>query len=82
MSWRIGLFIAPLCAALLLLPAMRLGHAAAPQDFIDACQDDALRLCHDEAMSQDDLRITQCMRARKHLASKRCLVVARKYKKL
>jgi hypothetical protein len=36
-----------------------------PQDFIDACQDDALRLCHDEAMSQDNARISKCMRARK-----------------
>jgi hypothetical protein len=31
----------------------------------DACQDDALRLCHDEAMSQDDARISKCMKAHK-----------------
>jgi hypothetical protein len=41
----------------------------APQEFIDACQDDALRLCNQEAMSQDDTRINRCMKAHKHLVS-------------
>jgi hypothetical protein len=57
-------------------------HGTPPQDFIDACQDDALRLCHDEAMSQDDARISKCMKAHKHLVSARCMALAKKYKKI
>ena len=72
-----ALFVAPL----LLAPAT-LVHAGAPQDFIDACQDDALRLCHDEAMSQDDARISKCMKAHKQQVSARCLALAKKYKKI
>lgn len=60
-------------AALLLAGAVQVGRAAPPQEFIDACQDDALRVCHDEAMSRDDARISRCMRAHKNLVSKRRL---------
>jgi hypothetical protein len=35
-----------------------------------------LRLCHDEAMSQDDARISKCMKAHKQLVSARCLALA------
>jgi hypothetical protein len=76
------LFAAALFAAPLLLAPAPLVLAGAPQDFIDACQDDALRLCHDEAMSQDEVRISKCMKAHKHLASARCLTLAKKYKKI
>jgi hypothetical protein len=76
------LFAVPLLALpLLLTPAPR-AHAGAPQDFINACQDDALRLCNAEAMSQDDRRISKCMRAHKRLVSARCLAVAKKYRRL
>jgi hypothetical protein len=83
-----NLLVAPLfAAALSLAPAPHLAyagpeHGSPPQDFIDACQDDALRLCHDEAMSQDDARISKCMKAHKQLVSARCLALARKYKKI
>ena len=78
-----ALFAAPL----LLAPAPHLAYAgqengSPPQDFIDACQDDALRLCHDEAMSQDDARISKCMKAHKQQVSARCLALAKKYKKI
>ena len=76
------LFIAPLLAAPLLLAPMPRADAGAPQDFINACQDDALRLCNAEAMSQDDRRISKCMRAHKRLVSARCLAMAKKYKRL
>lgn len=81
------LLVAPLfAAALSLVPAPHLAaagpQAGPPQDFIDACQDDALRLCHDEAMSQDDARISKCMKAHKALVSARCLALAKKYKKI
>ena len=76
------LLAAALFAAPLLLAPAPLVHAGAPQDFIDACQDDALRLCHDEAMSQDDARISKCMKAHKALVSARCLALAKKYKKI
>ena len=76
------LLVALLLAAPLLLAPAPPVQAGAPQDFIDACQDDALRLCHDEAMSQDDHRISKCMKAHKHLVSARCLVLAKKYKKI
>ena len=69
-------------AALAMTWAVQVGRAAPPQDFVNACQNDALRLCHDEAMSQDDGRISRCMRAHRHLVSKPCLVMARKYKRL
>jgi hypothetical protein len=83
MSWRIGtLTLSAAVAALLLTGAARFGHAAAPQEFIDACQDDALRLCNQEAMSQDDARINKCMKAHKRLVSARCLKAAKKYKRL
>ena len=62
--------------------AVQIARAQPPQEFIDACQDDALRVCHDEAMSQNDARISRCMRAHRHLVSKRCLAMARKYKRL
>ena len=76
------LLVAALFAAPLLLAPAPLVHAGAPQDFIDACQDDALRLCHDEAMSQDDARISKCMKAHKQQVSARCLALAKKYKKI
>ena len=77
------LLVAPLLAAPLLLAPAPLVHAGdAPQDFIEACQDDALRLCHDEAMSQDDARISKCMKAHKKLVSAHCLALAKKYKKI
>jgi hypothetical protein len=80
---RIGTLVLPAAvAALLLTGAVQVGRAAPPQEFIDACQDDALRVCHDEAMSQNDARISRCMRAHRRLVSKRCLVMARKYKRL
>jgi hypothetical protein len=83
MDRRIGtLILSAAVAALLLTGAARTSHAAAPQEFIDACQDDALRLCNQEAMSQDDARINRCMKAHKHLVSKRCLIAAKKYKRL
>jgi len=77
-----------IAAPLLLAPALHLAyagpheHGSPPQDFIDACQDDALRLCHDEAMSQDDARISKCMKAHKAAVSARCLALAKKYKKI
>jgi hypothetical protein len=76
------LLTAALFAAPLLPAPAPLVHAGAPQDFIDACQDDALRLCHDEAMSQDDARISKCMKAHKPRVSARCLALAKKYKKI
>jgi hypothetical protein len=76
------LFAAPLLALPLLLAPALPGHAGAPQDFINACQDDALRLCHAEAMSQDDVRISKCMRAHKRLVSAPCLAKAKKYRRL
>ena len=77
------LFAVPLLAApLLLTPGSQAAHAGAPQDFINACQDDALRLCNAEAMSQDDRRISKCMRAHKRLVSARCLAMAKKYKRI
>ena len=76
------LLAAPLLALPLLLAPALPGHAGAPQDFINACQDDALRLCHADAMSQDDARISKCMRAHKHLVSAACLAKAKKYKKI
>ena len=76
------LFAAPLLALpLLLVPALP-SRAGPPQDFINACQDDALRLCNAEAMSQDDARISKCMRAHKQQVSARCLAMAKKYKKI
>jgi hypothetical protein len=83
MERRIGtLILSSALTALLLTGAVRAGHAAPPQEFIDACQDDALRLCNQEAMSQDDARINKCMKAHKRLVSARCLHMARKYKRL
>ena len=83
------LLVAPLfAAALSLAPAPHLAyagpqeHGSPPQDFIDACQDDALRLCHDEAMSQDDARISRCMGAHRRLVSVHCLAMVEKYKKI
>jgi hypothetical protein len=69
-------------ATLLLVGAVQVGHSAPPQDFIAARQDDALRLCNPEAMSQDDARISKRMRAHKNLVLARCLVVAEKCKRL
>jgi hypothetical protein len=83
MIWRIRSLVLPAAvAALLMTGAVQVGRAAPPQDFVAACQDDALRLCNAEAMSQDDARISRCMRAHRHLVSKHCLVMARKYKRL
>jgi hypothetical protein len=83
MGWAVERFMLPATAAMvLLIGAVQVGHSAAPQDFIDACQNDALRLCNQEAMSQNDARISACMRAHRRLVSARCLHVARKYKRL
>jgi hypothetical protein len=45
-------------------------------------RNDALRLCHDEAMSQDDACISKCIKAHERLVSARCLALAKKYKKI
>ena len=70
-----------MAATLLLIGAVQVGHSAPPQAFITACQDDALRLCNQEAMSQNDARIGKCMRAHKQLVSAQCPVVAKRHKR-